>query len=284
MRNLKTEQIAAANYPYFKYSLEYALDSLERMGAARMEFYACYPHLHVDDAGLSQVRAVKRQLEDHHLTPICFTPEQCLYPVNIASRDVNARKRSLDVYVKSMDFAAEMDIELCQFLSGFGCLDEMDEDIWKRAVESVAYLGRIAQGYGITIALETSPKEYTVTETAKDITRMIEEVGCPAVKGMIDTATLGFADETMEGAIADLGPYLRHVHVGDGKPNGHFALGEGELNLPHMIDELDKAAYPYYLSLEILNNLYTRNPEYAMKKSYDWLVGYISGSIRPQEG
>ena len=57
-----------------------------------------------------------------------------------------------------------------------------------------------------------------------------------------------------------------------------------ELNLPHMIDELDKAAYPYYLSLEILNNLYTRNPEYAMKKSYDWLVGYISGSIRPQEG
>ena len=43
MRNLKTEQIAAANYPYFKYSLEYALDSLERMGAARMEFYACYP-------------------------------------------------------------------------------------------------------------------------------------------------------------------------------------------------------------------------------------------------
>ena len=177
-----------------------------------------------------------------------------------------------------------MDIELCQVLSGFGCLDEKDEDIWKRAVESVAYLGRIAQGYGITIALETSPKEYTATETAKDITRMIEEVGCPAVKGMIDTATLGFADETMEGAIADLGPYLRHVHVGDGKPNGHFALGEGELNLPHMIDELDKAAYPYYLSLEILNNLYTRNPEYAMKKSYDWLVGYISGSIRPQEG
>ncbi|MDU1139926.1 MAG: TIM barrel protein [Enterocloster bolteae] len=161
MRNLKTEQIAAANYPYFKYSLEYALDSLERMGAARMEFYACYPHLHVDDAGLSQVRAVKRQLKDHHLTPICFTPEQCLYPVNIASRDVNARKRSLDVYVKSMEFAAEMDIELCQFLSGFGCLDEKDEDIWKRAVESVAYLGRIAQGYGITIALETSPKEYT---------------------------------------------------------------------------------------------------------------------------
>ena len=144
-------------------------------------------------------------------------------------------------------------------------------------MESVAYLGRIAEGYGITIALETSPKEYTITETAKDIARMVEEAGSPAVMGMIDTATLGFSNETMEGAIADLGPYLRHVHVGDGRPNGHLALGEGELDLPHMMNELDKAAYPYYLSLEILNNLYTRNPEYAMKKSYDWLVSYISG-------
>ncbi len=275
MKHLKASQVAVSNYPYFKYSLEYTLDSLERMGGSHMEFYACYPHLHVDDAGISQVKAVKKQLRDHHLTPICFTPEQCLYPVNIASRDVTARKRSLEIYVKSMEFASEMDIQLCQFLSGFGCLDEKDEDIWKRAVESVSYLGRIAEGYGLTIALETSPKEYTATVTAKDIVRLIKDVKSPAVKGMIDTATLGFADETMEGAIADLGPYLRHVHVGDGKPNGHFALGEGELDLPHMMDELDKAGYDHYLSLEILNNLYTRNPEYAMKKSFDWLVSYI---------
>lgn len=276
MRCLNREQIAVSNYPYFKFSLEYTLDSLERMGASCMEFYACYPHLHIDDVGLSQVRAVKKQLRDHHLKPVCFTPEQCLYPVNIAARDAAARKRSIEIYVKSMEFAAEMEIGLCQFLAGFGCLDEKDEDVWKRAAESVSYLGKIAGGYGITIALETSPKEYTITETAGDIVRMIEEVGCSSIKGMIDTATLGFSGETMEGAIKALGSSLCHVHVGDGKPNGHFALGEGELDLPHMIDELDKAGYSHYLSLEILNNLYTRNPEYAMKKSYDWLVSYIS--------
>ncbi len=276
MKNLKVEQIAAANYPYFKYSLEYALDSIERIGAEKMEFYACYPHLHVDDAGLSQVRAVKKQLQYHNITPICFTPEQCLYPVNIAAKDVIARKRSLDVYVKSIEFASEMDITLCQFLAGFGCLDENDEDIWKRAVESVAYLAKIAEGYGITIALETSPKEYTVTDTCTKIVKMIEAVGSPAIRGMIDTATLGFSDETIEGAIRDLGDYLRHVHVGDGVPNGHFAIGEGNLKLGHMIDELDKAGYAYYLSLEILNDRYRRTPHEAMKKSFDWMVDYFS--------
>lgn len=60
MKHLKASQVAVSNYPYFKYSLEYTLDSLERMGGSHMEFYACYPHLHVDDAGISQVKAVKK--------------------------------------------------------------------------------------------------------------------------------------------------------------------------------------------------------------------------------
>lgn len=32
MKHLKASQVAVSNYPYFKYSLEYTLDSLERMG------------------------------------------------------------------------------------------------------------------------------------------------------------------------------------------------------------------------------------------------------------
>ena len=48
MKNLKTDQIAVSNFPYYKYSLDYALDSLARMGGKNLEFYACDPHLHMD--------------------------------------------------------------------------------------------------------------------------------------------------------------------------------------------------------------------------------------------
>ena len=42
-----------------------------------------------------------------------------------------------------------------------------------------------------------------------------------------------------------------------------------------MMHDLDKAGYDHYLSLKSLNHLYSRNQEYAMKKSFDWLVSYI---------
>lgn len=277
MKNLKVDQIATANYPYYKWSLDYTLNSLESIGCKNMEFYACAPHFHVDDSDMNDCRAVKKKLKDHHLTPICFTPEQCMYPINIAAKNVNARKRSLDVYRRSLEFASEMEIPVCQFLSGFGCLDENDDDIWKRAVESVAALAVIAEAYGIDIALETSPKEYTATDTCKKIAQMIKDVGSPNIKGMIDTATLGFMNETIEGAVADLGDNFRHLHVGDGVPNGHFAIGEGKLDIAHMFDVIDETGYKYAISLEILNDRYVRCPEEAMKKSYEWLVNYIGG-------
>ena len=49
MKQILENQIAVANYPYGKYSFEYALDSLERIGGKKMELYACDPHFHIDD-------------------------------------------------------------------------------------------------------------------------------------------------------------------------------------------------------------------------------------------
>ena len=47
MKQILENQIAVANYPYGKYSFEYALDSLERIGGKKMELYACDPDLSV---------------------------------------------------------------------------------------------------------------------------------------------------------------------------------------------------------------------------------------------
>lgn len=278
MKNLTIEQICVSNFPYYKYSLEYALDSLERMGGKYLEMYACDPHFHVDDCTLADARALKLKIKNHGLTTMCFTPEQCNYPVNIAAKNPVARKRSIEVYKKSIQFAAELDCHLCQFLAGFGCLDEKDEDIWQRSVEALEYLADIAKAYAVDIALETSPKAYTCLTDTPKMKKMIEQVNRNNVFGIIDTAVLGYSNETIGQAIEGLdhGRLLRHVHVGDGKPNGHFILGEAELDLCGMMAELDRAGYAHCLSLEILNPLYAENPEYAMKTSFEWLKNCIS--------
>ena len=106
---------------------------------------------------------------------VCFTPEQCLYPVNIAALDVNARKRSIDVFKKSIQFGAEMGAKYVVTLAGYGTLDEDESFAWQRSVESLGILGDFAKSYGVTLTLETSPREYTTTHNSKDVVRMINE-------------------------------------------------------------------------------------------------------------
>lgn len=272
---MEPSQILMSNYPYYKYSLDYTLDSLALIGASAIEFYACYPHFHVDDMGYRDVKVLADKLASHHLSVVCFTPEQCLYPVNIAAVCPAARKRSMAVFQKSIQYAAELGAELVLVLAGYGTLDEKEEHAWQRSVESLGILSDMAEAYGIQLVLETSPREYTTTHDANDVVRMIQEVKSPALKGMIDTATLGFSQETMDGAIAALGTYLRHVHVGDGVPNGHLILGEGNLDIQGMMKSLKAANYSYALSLEILNDRYIREPEKAMQISYEKLKSYL---------
>lgn len=271
MKHLSTGQIAVANYPYGKYSFDYTLDSLERMGGENLELYACDPHFNIEDLSPSDIVSAKKKIRDHHLKVVCVTPEQCIYPVNIANWNITARKRSIGIYVKCLEIANDMGCCLCQFLSGFGCLDERDEDIWKRSAESLAYLADIADAYGVDIALETSPKSYTCLTDAKKTMEMIHEIGSPRLFGMLDTAVLGYSQEDVTDVIDTLGDKLRHVHFADGIPNGHYVLGEGQLDLKRMLSCLNDAGYTHMLSLEIMNNLYVEDPERAMKTSFQWL-------------
>ena len=275
MQNLKESQILTSNYPYGRYSLDFALDSLERMGANKIEFYACFPHFHLEDVSFYDVKRVILKLKDHQLEVVCFTPEQCLYPVNIAALDVNARKRSIDVFKKSIQFGAEMGAKYVVTLAGYGTLDEDESFAWQRSVESLGILGDFAKSYGVTLTLETSPREYTTTHNSKDVVRMINEVGSSSVSGMIDTATLGFSGETMQQAIEDLEGNLKHVHIADGVPNGHLILGEGQLDILEMLRGLDKISYEGPLSLEILNDKYMRNPHDAMEISFKKLKEFV---------
>lgn len=274
---MKIEQILTSNYPYARFSLDYALDSLERMGSERIEFYAVYPHFHIDDVGYADFMNLKKKIKNHNLSVSCLTPEQCLYPVNIAAKDVSARKRSIEVFQKSIQYGSELGADTVVVLAGYGTLDEDERFAWARSVESLGILGDFAETCGVNLVLETAPRAYTTTHNAQDVVRMIKEVGVNSIKGMIDTATLGFSNEKMEDAIATLGDSLCHVHVADGVPNGHLILGEGVLDIEGMMKSLDEVGYDKALSLEILNDKYMCTPHEAMERSFQILKNMING-------
>lgn len=281
--SLTRKQVAMTNYPYFKYSLDYTLDSLERLGAEAIELYAVDPHFHIDDCDIPQAMAIRRKLRDHGLQPICITPEQVKYPINIAAESAICRKRSLDVYTKVIQFANVLESPTVQFFAGWCPIDEREmkyDEYWKRSAEAFSYLGDLAAGYGVTIVIESADKNLTVLDGTDKAGKMIREVNNPAVQGMIDSLWLVVNNETVEQAIDNLGKeHFRHFHFTDAKTDqiefNHMIPGDGGMDLSHILDVLNEINYRGYLSMELLEP-YEKEPEKAMQKAVNWMYQHIT--------
>ena len=81
---IQKRQIAGMNLVYKFYSFDYFLDAMERLGYESIELLPNAPHFYVPDLSASDMSAIRQKIHDHHLTTICYTPDQCSYPVNIS--------------------------------------------------------------------------------------------------------------------------------------------------------------------------------------------------------
>ena len=273
MKHLTESQSAMSNFPYFRYTLDWTLDSLARLGAGPIELYLNDPHFHVEDSGTAQCRALKRKLAERGMRVINLCPEQVKYPINIASANPYARQRSVEYYVKCLTFANELESPTVQFFAGWPCLDEPFEDVWKRSAESLAYLADIARGYGVNLTIEAADPLVTVLRDTSYIVRMLREVNHPNLHGMLDLYCLGMCNETIEQALENLKGEIYHIHFSDAQYEGlsaHVIPGTGVLDMDHILTLLDEAVYPYYMSLELMTP-YERMPEEAMRQSVEWM-------------
>ena len=105
------------------------------------------------------------------------------------------------------------------------------------------------------------------------IVRMLREVNHPNLHGMLDLYCLGMCNETIEQALENLKGEIYHIHFSDAQYEGlsaHVIPGTGVLDMDHILTLLDEAAYPYYMSLELMTP-YERMPEEAMRQSVEWM-------------
>ena len=275
-KNLKHSQIAPANFVYRKFSLDYTLDSLEQLGSRKIEFYAAAPHFCLDDATIGDMKMLARKLRAHHLEVDSFCPENCFYPINIASANTATRQRSVQYYLKGIETASEIGAPHCQFLPGFALFDENPEDVWKRGIESMAYLADVAASYGIDIAIEPSPAYWAIIDSTKKGAQMLKEVNSPGLTGLIDTVCVQMMNETIEQAIEDYGiENVKHVHFSDAADPSHTnewsncPLGEGMMDMERFLKAFDEAGYTGTFGLELFGAC-EYDPEPAMRRQIEW--------------
>ena len=117
---IQKSQLANMNIIYKFFSFDYFLDHTERMGYEGIEILPHCPHFYIEDLTLSEMKAIKQKIKDHHLKVVCYTPDQCSYPHNIAYNSEVSRQRTLRNLEKQLEVAALLECDQMLSTSGYG--------------------------------------------------------------------------------------------------------------------------------------------------------------------
>lgn len=280
MNSLKWNQIAVGNYTYPLYPFEYFLDSMVRFNIKNIEVWAAGPHLYLDDVNSQIIKQIDKEIRMRGLVPICLTPEQCMYPINIGAEEVWIRKRSVEYFEKGLEVAEELGINKMIVTPGDGYRDRSSEITQKYTVENLQYLSEKAKEKHVTLLLEHLTKETTnLATTAKELKKLCQEINSDNLVAMIDTDMMSRYGETVADYMDVLNRKIGHVHFVDGLPGGHLAIGDGVLPMEQFLNELSETEYKGYISLEIISDRYHLNPNMAIAGSLEWLSKRIKMEI-----
>lgn len=151
---LKRKQLIGANFSFQHHPFRWTAEKLSAMGFDRMEFWGVAPHLDLFHDNRARLAEVKSILDDNGLTVPCFTPEQVLYPINIASGDGAYREASVERFMRAADISAELGATYLFLTPGRGFECESRETAWEHSVASINRIAAHARSLGVSCLLE----------------------------------------------------------------------------------------------------------------------------------
>lgn len=274
MVDLSFSQVAAMNEHFVLHTFSSFLDSAERNGIHKIELWAGLPHLYAPDTTPQKVNDIARQLRRRQMELICYTPEQCVYPFNIAAKDPELWKYSLEYFLRNLEIAGALEAPMFQIVPGWGLRTEPRQEALKRSLESVGVICRAAERLGIRVVLEAlEEEESNLIRTAAELREAIDQVGAKNLGAIVDTCPMAAAGEDFEASYRVLGDKLWHTHFID---SVHQAWGDGVFPLERWLRQLDEHRYEGILTMEILNDRYLLDPSSALEKSARALRSLLS--------
>lgn len=196
---IRREQIAGMNIHYVNYSLDYFLDAQQRAGFKSIELWCAAPHVWLDHMHYYDAEQIARKIRARELQVQVLTPENCTYPYQFAAKEPEHVARSFGYFSNGIRLAEDLGCKYMEVNSGWGYWNEDREEAWKRSRDMLSRLADVAADHGITLVVESiRPEESQLVITVQDAKRMIDEVGNPHLKAMVDTCAMGVANETLE--------------------------------------------------------------------------------------
>jgi protein FrlC len=269
VRAVSLAQVTGSNFSYQHRPLAECFDDLAELGRERVELWGIAPHLHVPWASDAEARGIRRLAADRGLEVVCLTPEQVMYPVNIASPDTRLRAASVAMFRRAAELAVELGATRLFLTPGRGFESEAVDVAWRRSVDAIGEIAGYAGTLGLDCVLEPLQRvESNLVNTAADAARMVADIAAPNLGVALDTVAMHVAGDDVDAYFEWLGPLVRHVHLIDGKPAGHLAWGEGELPLGDILAALGRHGYAGPITVELFGDgSYAFDPKPVLARS-----------------
>lgn len=204
------------SYSGFFYSgaplkIDQLADKAASYGYEGIELMAKRPHALPSDLDKNTRKNIKQTLGMHNLEISAIAGY-----TNFADPLAERRDKEL-VYAKDIvDLAVDLDSKLVRvFAAGMGDVDHSVTyaQYWDWCKERLKDVAKMGEDAGVTIGLQNHTP---IMQSSIDVIDMVEEIGSPALKAIIDPPLLTDAGEPVEQAVKRAAPYLVHfIHVSD---------------------------------------------------------------------
>lgn len=283
MPQLAYSQLIGANFCFQHYPFEKVAQAIRGFGLREIELWGAAPHLDLFHATDARVASVRRVLADNGLCVWCFTPEQVVYPINIASGDEELRQDSIQRFCRAADIGAALGARYLFLTSGRGYETEPPQQAWSRAVDALGRIAEHARRNGIRCLLEPLQRvETNILTNAAGLRRMLDEVGADNMDVVLDTVGMATAGDTVAGYVDLFGSRLAHVQLVDGTPAGHLVWGDGSLPLGRYVGELAGSGYSGKITFEPFGNgSYALDPVKAWTRCLAAIEPYLNRATVP---
>lgn len=274
---LKRKQLIGANFSFQHHPFRWTAEKLSSMGFERMEFWGVAPHLDLFHDNRARLAEAKSILDDNGLSVRCFTPEQVLYPINIASGDSAYREASVERFMRAADISAELGATYLFLTPGRGFECESRQTAWEHSVASINRIAAHARSLGVSCLLEPLQRlESNIVTNADQLHAYWSALDGDDVDVVLDLVAMATAGDSVGGYFERFGKRIAHVHVVDGTPAGHLAWGDGNLPLPHHLGQLAAQGFAGTLTFEPFGNgSYALDPVSAWRRCLDAIAPHL---------
>ena len=262
MKLVSIDRLSVLSLHYYQYSLDYFLDSMERLGLKTVELLGGHQDMWLDDKSFQDPAPIRKKLADHHLDCKIITPQNCRFGYQYGVKEPELREKTFGFFANGLRLGAALGAKYMEANAGWGYWNEDPEEGIKRCADMMQRLCRVAEEEDMIIVSESlRPQESRTGATLAQMKKIFDLVDHPRYKAMIDLTAMSVSGETIQDWFDVFGAEnIAHAHFQDCNPMGHYIWGGGTRNLREDLECMEKNGYTGYYTQELTIADYYLNP------------------------